>query len=122
MITRRFEITLYRNQRHSLTLDDVALHAGMHPELIERLVQFELVTPIKHEGSQLFFDPSALSRLRTVARLRADLGVNLAGVSVILDLVDRLCAVQRENDTLRARQSATEAARETSRSSNLRKG
>lgn len=103
MIARRFEITLYRNERQPLTLVDVALHAGMHPELIERLVQFGLVTPIKQEGSQLFFDPSAVSRLRTIARLREGLGVNLAGVSVILDLVDKLCTVQRENEKLRNR-------------------
>ena len=103
MTSRRFEITLYRNEREQLTLDDVALHAGMHPESIGRLVEFGLVTPTKQEGPQLFFDPSAVSRLRTVARLRRGLGVNLAGVSVILDLVDKLCAVQRENDTLRTR-------------------
>jgi hypothetical protein len=34
MITRRFAITLYRNKRERLALDDVALHAGMHPALI----------------------------------------------------------------------------------------
>lgn len=103
MIARRFEITLYRNERQHLTLDDVALRAGMHAELIERLVQFGLVTPIEQEGSQLVFDPSVVSRLRTIARLRGGLGVNLAGVSVILDLVDKLCAVQRENEALRSR-------------------
>ena len=47
MITRRFAITLYRNKRERLALDDVALHAGMHPALIERLVECGLVTPIE---------------------------------------------------------------------------
>src|SRR5437868_12947190 len=103
MIAQRFEIMLYRNDRQQLTLDDVALHAGMHPELIERLVQFGVVTPIKQEGALLFFDPSAISRFRTIARLREDLGVDLAGISVILDLLDKLCAVQRENEALRSR-------------------
>jgi hypothetical protein len=35
--------------------------------------------------------------------LRADLGVNLPGVAVILDLVDRLAALQRELARLRER-------------------
>ena len=103
MITRRFEITVYRNKRERLTLDDLALHAGMHPSLIERLVECGLVTPVEQEGAQLFFDPSAVSRLRTISRLREALGVNLAGISVILDLIDKLCAAQRENATLRTR-------------------
>ncbi len=103
MIARRFEITLYRNKRERLTLDDVALHAGMHPALIERLVECGLVTPIEQEGTQLFFDPSAVSRLRTISRLRAALGVNLAGISVILDLIEKVSAAQRENETLRSR-------------------
>src|SRR4051794_9874179 len=78
MITRSFAITLYRNKRERLALDDVALHAGMHPALIERLVECGLVTPIEQDGGQLFFDPAAVSRLRTISRLREALGVNLA--------------------------------------------
>jgi len=103
MITRRFAITLYWNKRERLALDDVALHAGMHPALIERLVECGLVTPVEQEGGQLFFDPAAVSRLRTISQLREALGVNLAGISVVLDLIDKLCTAQRENATLRTR-------------------
>jgi DNA-binding transcriptional MerR regulator len=35
-------------------------------------------------------------RLRAIERLRRDLGANLAGIAVILDLVDRLTTLQRE--------------------------
>jgi hypothetical protein len=31
------------------------------------------------------------------------LGINLAGIAVIQDLVDRICAVQMENEALRKR-------------------
>ena len=86
-----------------MTLDAVALHAGVHPTLVERLMGFGLITPTGREGARLFFDPSAVSRLQAIIRIRKSLGVNLAGVSVILDLVDRLCAVQRENERLRSR-------------------
>ena len=103
MIAKRFEIILCRNKREQLTLDEVALHAGMHQEVIERFVACGLVMPIEQEGTQLLFDPSAVPRLRTVARLRNVLGVNLAGISVILDLVEKLSAAQRENERLRTR-------------------
>jgi MerR family transcriptional regulator/heat shock protein HspR len=75
----------------------------MHPAFVERIVRFGLLMPIEQEGDQLFFDVSAAPRLRTIARLRQDLGINLSGISVILDLVDKLYTAQRENDRLRTR-------------------
>jgi DNA-binding transcriptional MerR regulator len=103
MITAQFQIVLRRDEQQQMTLDAVALHADMHPALVERLVEFGLITPVGREGVRLFFDPSAVSRLQTITRIRETLGVNLAGVSVILDLVDRLCAVRSENRKLRSR-------------------
>jgi DNA-binding transcriptional MerR regulator len=102
MTVRQYQIVFSGADDQRLTLDDLALHAGMHPALVERLAEFGLVTPIRQEGA-LLFDPSVVSRLRTIARLRQSLGINLAGISVILDLVDRICALQRENENLRNR-------------------
>jgi DNA-binding transcriptional MerR regulator len=102
MTIQQYQIILCATDDQHLTLDDLALHAGMHPALIEQLVDFGLVTPIRRQGAMLF-DPSTVSRLRTIARLRQSLGINLAGISVILDLIDKLCALQRENQTLRKR-------------------
>jgi hypothetical protein len=42
-------------------------------------------------------------RLRTICRLRESLGINLAGVAVVMDLLDKFCALQRENEILRSR-------------------
>jgi DNA-binding transcriptional MerR regulator len=102
MTVRQYQIVLWRTGDNGLTLDELAVHAGMHPAFVERLLEFGLVRPISQNGTQLF-DPSAVSRLQTIARLRESLGVNLAGISVILDLVDKLCALQRENKNLRNR-------------------
>jgi DNA-binding transcriptional MerR regulator len=104
MTVRQYQIVLCRTDSKQLTLDDLALHAGMHPALVERLVEFGLLTPVRQESATLF-DPSGVSRLRTIARLRQTLGVNLGGISVILDLVDKLCALQTENKNLRNRAS-----------------
>ena len=101
MTVRQYQIVLCRRDS-DLTLDDLALHAGLHPALVKRLVEFGLITPVT-QGSMELFDPSAISRLRTIARLRGSLGVNLAGVSVILDLVEKVCTLQRENEALRSR-------------------
>jgi chaperone modulatory protein CbpM len=103
MTVTRYEIVLCRCERQQLTLEAVASRAGMHPALVERFVEFGLIDPIEWEGSRLLFDPSAVSRLRMIGRLRESLGINLAGIEVILDLVDRVSALQRENRELRNR-------------------
>jgi MerR family transcriptional regulator, heat shock protein HspR len=102
MTVQQYQIIFRGTDDQRLTLEDLAVHAAMHPAMVERLVEFGLVTPMRQEGANLF-DPSAVSRLRTIGRLRRMLGINLAGISVILDLVDKIRALQRENENLRNR-------------------
>ena len=103
MTVRRYDIVLLRREPQKLTLDAVASRAGMHPTVVERFVEFGLIEPIEQEGTTLFFDPSAIPRLRMIGRLRESLGINLSGIAVIQDLLDRLCALQLENEALRRR-------------------
>ena len=103
MVVRRYDIVLCRSETQRLTLDALASRAGMHPALVERFVEVGLIDPIEWEGQRLLFDASAIPRLLTIRRLRESLGINLAGLAVTLDLLDRLCALQRENETLRSR-------------------
>ena len=84
MTAPRYEIVLVRREPQQLTLETLAAHAGFHPALVER-----------------FVDVSAVPRLRTIGRLRESLGINLAGIAVIVDLLDRFCALQRANESLR---------------------
>ena len=101
MISIRYPLVPRSTQRESLTLDDAAARVGLHPVLIERFVEFGLVEPAERTGAELRLDAACLPRLITIARLRSDLGVNLHGVAVILDLVDRLAALERELAWLR---------------------
>jgi DNA-binding transcriptional MerR regulator len=86
-----------------LTLDHLAARAEMHPELVARLVEFGLLQPITAAGTLLLFDSSKIRRLRSIKRLRSELGINLEGVAVVLDLVERLQTLERENAWLRAK-------------------
>ena len=101
MAVRRYEIVLLRREPQKLTLERLASGAGMHPGVVERFVEFGLIEPIEWEGPTLLFEPSAVGRLRMIRRLRETLGINLAGIGVIQDLLDRICALQRENEALR---------------------
>jgi MerR family transcriptional regulator, heat shock protein HspR len=103
MAMRRYEIVLCRHETQQLTLDALAAHADMHPGLVQQFVELGLIEHIGSDGVSSVFDASAVPRLRMIRRLRESLGINLAGVAVILDLRDKFCALQRENETLRSR-------------------
>lgn len=103
MITIRYPLVPRRTPREHLALEAAAAQVGLHPVLVERFVEFGLVEPAERTGEEMRFDADCLRRLAAISRLRGDLGVNLQGVAVILDLVDRLAAVQRELAWLRQR-------------------
>ena len=89
--------------RDLLTLESLARRAHMHPDLVERYVELGLIHPCEGEGPSLVFEPSTVLRLGAVNRLRQSLGINMAGIAVVLDLIDQICALQDENHRLRRR-------------------
>jgi hypothetical protein len=91
------------DQHEQLTLDLLALRAGMHPELVQQFVEFGLLQPVEEQDAILFFDASDVIRLAAIGRLRSELGINLPGVAVVLELLDRIRALERENRSLRCR-------------------
>jgi len=90
--------------RDVLTLEALARRARMHPDVVERYVELGLIHPCEGEGPTLVFEPSTVLRLGAVNRLRQSLGINMAGIAVVLDLMDQICALQDENHRLRRRQ------------------
>ena len=59
-------------------------------KFLERLISEGILEPSRSEGEIHYFPHSSLLRTRTVVRLRADLGVNLAGAALALELLDRI--------------------------------
>ena len=96
-------LILWRTEHSLLTLTDLANVAGLHPELVEKFVDYGLIEPSPGTGSGPLFPADAVKRLRCIMRLRRDLGVNLAGVAVILEMRERVETLQRELELLRRR-------------------
>jgi DNA-binding transcriptional MerR regulator len=101
MIEQHYQIVLCRIGPERLTLEALASSADLHPAIVERFVEFGLLDPVEWVGRELLFDEAAVLRLQTIKRLRGEIGVNLAGIAVILDLLDRLRALQSESEWLR---------------------
>ena len=100
----RDQLVLRRIEREQITLEVLAASAGLHPALVEDFVEFGLLEPDEKAGAQMLFNVTCITRLRMIVRLRRDVGINLSGIAAILDLLDRLTALQRENAWLRSQQ------------------
>ena len=82
-------------------MDTLARRVGLHPVTIERFVELQLIEPVRRHGAVMSLDASPLLRVRTICPLRNALGVNCAGAAVILELLDKLKVLDRENQLLR---------------------
>lgn len=73
---------------------------SVHPQTLRRYEDLGLVRPARVSGKR-FYSPNDVECLHKIGRLIEDLGVNLAGVEVILNLTERLEIIQTEMDRMR---------------------
>jgi hypothetical protein len=67
--------------------------AGLHPELVVRLVRLGLLEA-GGSGDALVFAPAQVARAARMQRLRAGLPLNYAALGLVLDLLDRIDALE----------------------------
>jgi MerR family transcriptional regulator/heat shock protein HspR len=75
---------------------------GLHPQTLRHYENVGLVTPERSEGKIRLYSPADIDRLRQITRLTDELGVNLAGVQIILDMRERLEQLQLEMEATQA--------------------
>lgn len=74
---------------------------GVHPQTLRHYERIGLIQPERSGGNIRFYSERDLERVRQVRRLVEDLGVNLAGVEVILNMRERMAEMQAEMDRMR---------------------
>jgi chaperone modulatory protein CbpM len=84
------------DEHTELTLNELSRACSSSAEWIIELVEQGTLEPISYQQTQWRFSGSSLQRARTAMRLQRDLGINLAGVALAIDLLDEI-------DELRAR-------------------
>ena len=62
----------------------------MHPQTLRKYDKEGLVSPQRSQGSRRLYSDSDVERLHVIRRLADELGLNLNGVSLVLDLVRSL--------------------------------
>jgi MerR family transcriptional regulator/heat shock protein HspR len=76
---------------------------GMHPQTLRIYEQKGLVRPKRTAGNTRLYSERDLERLRLIQRLTTELGLNLAGVEVVLGLEDQLRRMQVRIEQLEQR-------------------
>lgn len=77
-----------------------AERVGMHPQTLRLYERAGLVTPARRGSNRLYSDWD-IERLRQIQRFTRDMGVNLAGVEIILNLLDQINQLQSELEQFR---------------------
>jgi MerR family transcriptional regulator/heat shock protein HspR len=68
----------------------------MHPQTLRYYERAGLLKPTRSLGKIRLYSQREIERLRKIARLTSELGVNLAGVEIIMDLTERLDKLQND--------------------------
>ncbi len=79
----------------------VATILDIHPQTLRQYEREGLVTPSRTQGRMRLYSQRDIDRMKMILRLTRQLGVNLAGVDVVLKLKDSMDGMQKEIDQLR---------------------
>ncbi len=73
-----------------ITVTELCEVCSVEYTLIEQLVEEGILDPVGGQPDELRFPYTSVWRTRTVMRLQHDLGVNLAGAALALELLERI--------------------------------
>ena len=74
----------------------VSRMVNLHPQTLRYYERVGLIFPARSAGNVRLYCPNDIERLRKICRLTDELGVNLAGVEVIMRLTDTIEQLQSE--------------------------
>lgn len=83
---------------------------NVHPQTLRQYERIGLVTPARVGAKNRLYSEEDVDRVRRIQRLTQDLGVNLAGVDIILKLLDDMEEMRADLES-----QMTEYAREAER-------
>ncbi len=79
----------------------VASMLDIHPQTLRQYEREGLVEPSRTQGRMRLYSQRDIDRMKLILRLTRQLGVNLAGVDIILQLKEQINQMQEEIDQLR---------------------
>ena len=85
-----------KKRAKTFTISAVAEQFELHPQTLRMYEREGLLKPSRSEGNTRLYTDTDLERLEIILSLTRDLGVNLARVEIILNMREKMDAMQRE--------------------------
>lgn len=85
-----------KRKAKTYTISAVAEMYEVHPQTLRLYEREGLLKPSRSEGNTRLYTDADLERLEVILSLTRDLGVNLAGVEIILNMRQKMDEMQRE--------------------------
>jgi MerR family transcriptional regulator, heat shock protein HspR len=83
-------------QKAAYMISAVAEQYSIHPQTLRLYEREGLLKPSRSDGNTRLYTDEDLERLEVILKLTRDLGVNLAGVEIILNMREKMEAMQRQ--------------------------
>ena len=93
---------MFDHNEPCLVISVAAQILEVHPQTLRYYERAGLVQPSRSRGNIRLYSQSDIDRLQLIQRLIGDLGVNLAGVEVIINMTERMQELEAEVARLRA--------------------
>ena len=74
----------------------VAEQYGVHPQTLRLYEREGLLKPSRSDGNTRLYTDEDIERLEVILKLTRDLGVNLAGVEIILNMREKMAVMERQ--------------------------
>src|SRR5687767_15800242 len=85
-----------KRKAHTFTISAVAEQFDIHPQTLRLYEREGLRKPSRCDGNTRLYTDADVERLEVILYLTRDLGVNLGGVEIILNMREKMDAMQRE--------------------------
>ncbi len=83
-------------KRASFMISAVAEQYQLHPQTLRMYEREGLLTPSRSEGNTRLYTQEDVERLEVILKLTRELGVNLAGVEIILNMREKMAEMQNQ--------------------------
>ncbi len=85
-----------RKTRGAYMISSVAEMYGIHPQTLRLYEREGLLKPSRTEGNTRMYTDEDLERLEFILNLARDLGVNISGIAIILQMRERMEEMNRQ--------------------------
>lgn len=85
-----------KKSKAAYMISAVAEQYGVHPQTLRLYEREGLLKPSRSDGNTRLYTDDDIERLEVILKLTRDLGVNLAGVEIILNMREKMAVMERQ--------------------------